>query len=84
MIILLTGHWDHGGNLVVKTSDVIDPNSDDEEWEDDLGTMGWSASFDVSTHKEAVRLAYEDYVRHEETDLIDEVKGFSIRTEVSA
>ena len=84
MNILLIGHWDHGGNLVIteshgvgtddtETAQLIDP--------DDVGSMGWAAEFNVDTHARAVQEAYEVYVRHEGTRLFDEAEGFTVATD---
>lgn len=86
MATLLMGRWDHGGNLLIEASlDVEDGNEAtigryvDEQ--DDTDGMAWSATFDVDSHRRAVQRAYEEYVRDDGTDLIDQVHGFEPDTD---
>ncbi|MER7952030.1 hypothetical protein ABTY59_32030 [Streptomyces sp. NPDC096079] len=85
MAILLLGRWDHGGNLLVEDSQEFEDNDDEgmnaAATEDDKGGMAWAASFLVDNHSRAVQCAYEEYVRDEDGDLIDEVEGFQPTTD---
>lgn len=83
-MILLMGHKDHGGNLVIDSSDefpddipasVIDALVDEQDDEDG---MAWGASFLVDTHRKACQQAYAEYVEDEGGRLIDNVHGILI------
>ncbi|MEU1221314.1 hypothetical protein [Streptomyces microflavus] len=81
MSTLLLGRWDGSGNLVINESHQI-KNGDDDAAEalvngqDDKRHDAWAAEFDVDRHSDAVQRAYEEYVAHEGTRLIDEAEGF--------
>lgn len=79
MSVLLLGRWDHGGNLVIEESHVIEDGDDEtadalvDEHETD--NMVWAAEFDVDTHEAAVQRAFNEYV-DEGDNLIDIITGF--------
>lgn len=80
MSILLLGRWDWGGNLRIDGShEVVD--GDQEEIDRLVDGQGdpnsaWAVEFLVDTHREAVQLAYEEYVADSDGGLIDDVQGF--------
>jgi hypothetical protein len=80
-MILLMGRWDHGGNLVIESSDEFADSHPDKEInalvdeQDNDDNLAWSASFLVDSHRAACQEAYETYVKHEGTTLIDNVWG---------
>ncbi|OII61195.1 hypothetical protein BJP40_06615 [Streptomyces sp. CC53] len=77
MSFLLLGRWDHGGNLVLE--DALEVDIDDQEAidsivdaQDNEDGMAWASTFLTDTYEEAVREAYETYVKDEGTRIIDE------------
>ncbi|MEW2434387.1 hypothetical protein AB0952_09405 [Streptomyces caniferus] len=80
MSTLLLGRWDSGGNLVIEESHQIEDGDQtavctlvDEQ--DNENNDAWAGEFDVDRHRDAVQRAYEEYVAHEGTRLIDEAEG---------
>ncbi|NIY68099.1 hypothetical protein SMALB_6181 [Streptomyces malaysiensis] len=80
----MTGQWDEGGNLIVKTSDELPDDTPDKVTDKLADTLisengtefnGWAASFLVDTHSSAVNEAYATYVEDEGTKIIDNVHG---------
>ncbi|MET9861984.1 hypothetical protein ABZY93_22220 [Streptomyces smyrnaeus] len=83
MSILLLGRWDHGGNLVIEESHVIEDGDQTTidrhvERQDNSDRMAWACEFLVDQHRRAVQAAYEEYVRDEGARLVDEVEGFEL------
>ncbi|GBQ04371.1 hypothetical protein SSP531S_58650 [Streptomyces spongiicola] len=81
MAILLLGHYDHGGNLVIEESLTFE--DDDQKSmdavvaeQDNEDGMAWACSFLVDRHSDAVQRAYEEYVNDAGGQLIDEAEGF--------
>ncbi|MEE1838179.1 hypothetical protein [Streptomyces sp. SP17KL33] len=81
MSILLLGHYDHGGTLVVTES--LEFEDDDEESmaaesEKHYGgrDTAWACSFAVDRHSDAVQRAYDEYVRGSGDGFLDEAEGF--------
>jgi len=73
--ILLIGRWCWGGDLHVTASRRIkdgDVNTV-EALIAPLRADEWSGEYDVDTHDEAVRCAFEEYARGNDADLVDEV-----------
>lgn len=83
MSILLLGHWDHGGNLVIDESIALEDGDQEsidalvEEQGDEDG-MAWACEFLVDRHSEALREAYATYVEDEGGRIIDEAEGLDI------
>jgi len=81
MAILLLGRYDHGGTLHIEES-LTFPDDDQESIgavvaeQDNEDGMAWACSFAVDRHADAVQEAYEEYVRDEAGDLVDDVEGF--------
>ncbi|MGW7090017.1 hypothetical protein ACWGH2_41910 [Streptomyces sp. NPDC054871] len=89
MSTLLLGRWDSGGNLLIEESHQIEDGDQahadalvDEQ--DNEHNDAWADQFDVDRHSNAVQLAYEQYVAHEGTRLIDKVDGFEPVTDFAA
>ncbi|MFE6185545.1 hypothetical protein ACFQ6U_14070 [Streptomyces sp. NPDC056465] len=85
MATLLMGRWDHGGNLLIDESLRVDDGDDATtdslvDDQDDTDGMAWAATFDVDSHRRAIQRAYDEYVQHEGTDLIDQVHGYEPST----
>ncbi|WP_329271819.1 hypothetical protein [Streptomyces sp. NBC_01451] len=70
-MILLTGHWDKDGNLVIETSQEYPDSTSKTELDalayrdlpDEHKQDGWACSFLVDDHSRAVQEAHERYVR---------------------
>ncbi|MFD3422617.1 hypothetical protein [Streptomyces decoyicus] len=89
MFTLLLGRWDHGGNLVIEESHqilVVDQATAEAlvDDQDNENCDAWACAFDVDRHSDAVQRAYEEYVAHEGTRLIDEAEGFEPVTDSAA
>lgn len=85
MAVLLMGRWSHGGNL--RVTDSVGVEDGDEETmealvseQDDRDGMAWACSFLVDRHEDAIQQAYEEYVRDERTQIVDEVMGYEPAT----
>jgi hypothetical protein len=79
MSTLLLGHWDDRGRLVVTSSHQVtdgDQEAIDALVEGQTRSTAWACDFDVDSHRHAVQRAYEEYVRDDDADLVDEVQGF--------
>ncbi|MEU7322532.1 hypothetical protein AB0465_14620 [Streptomyces griseoviridis] len=80
-MIPLMGRWDHGGNLIIESSDEFPDDMPEEtitalvDEQDDEDSMAWAASFLVDDHKRALQEAYETYVKDAGTQIIDNVWG---------
>ncbi|MBP5926716.1 hypothetical protein F3K32_42685 [Streptomyces sp. LBUM 1483] len=81
MSILLLGHYDQGGTLVVTES--LEFEDDDEESMAAVSKKhyggrdtAWACSFDVDRHSAAVQRAYDEYVRGSGDGFLDEAAGF--------
>ncbi|MEJ8654669.1 hypothetical protein WKI65_43225 [Streptomyces sp. MS1.AVA.3] len=88
MSTLLLGRWDWGGDLVIEESHQIEDGDAAAdalvEGQDDERNDAWACTFDVDRHSDAVQCAYEEYVAHEGTRLIDEVDGYEPATDSAA
>ncbi|MEU7146993.1 hypothetical protein AB0B15_02975 [Streptomyces sp. NPDC045456] len=88
-MILLTGHWDEYGNLVIESSQEFPDDTSSRELDAqayrELANKqnGWAASFLVDGHSRACQEAYETYVREAgdgSPQLIDNVEDVTVDT----
>ena len=79
MSILLLGHWDAWGNLRVEESHEVEDGNQEEidplVGAQDDANNAWACEFLVDDHRTAVQMAYEEYVAHKGTRLVDIVHG---------
>lgn len=75
-MILLTGHWDEDGNLVIEASASLSDSTSDEELEELAKGYDWAYSYLVDTHDAAAQMAYAEHIHKTGGKLIDEAEGF--------
>ncbi|WP_033819365.1 hypothetical protein [Kitasatospora sp. MBT63] len=80
MLTALIGRWDTDGTLTITGSEQL--NEGDQAALDslveraaDYDGADWVCTFPTSRHTEAIQLAYEQFIRGEDAELVDDTWG---------
>nr|BEK71338.1 hypothetical protein KPHV_85650 [Kitasatospora purpeofusca] len=80
MLTVLLGRWDTDETLTITGSEQIDDGDQDAidalvARAADYDDADWVCTFPTGRHSEAVQLAYEQFIRDQDADLVDDVWG---------